>query len=119
MPDDAMERARRAVDDATGGRFKTLSDFTEALLSEEDPVAQDTLIGEAATLLHHFAAFASQQAPGGWVLVPREPTREMKVAGGLAFNPDTDVTVVTSFEAGQAYAAMLDAAPSVTLGEVG
>lgn len=46
------------------------------------------------------------------VLVPRVPTGAMKRAGGLAFNPDEDVTVVSSFEAGQAWSAMLAASPS-------
>jgi len=77
MKDDA-ERARAAVETGTGGRFKTLGDFTEALLSEDDPATQDTLIGEAATLLHHLAAFAQQ--PEGWVLVSREPTPEIIAA---------------------------------------
>lgn len=40
----------------------------------------------------------------------RPATREMRRAGGLAFNPDEDVTVVTAFEAGQAWSAMIDAA---------
>lgn len=50
--------------------------------------------------------------PEGWVIVPREPTLDMKRAGGLAVNADERVSLVTSFEAGMAYRAMLAAAPA-------
>jgi hypothetical protein len=109
MPDDAIERARNAV---------IAAQLSDAVIYNRDHAFRALAFKNRHLIVASLNAFA-QQAPKGWRLVPIVPTREMKVAGGLAFNPDTDVTVVTSFEAGQAYTAMLDAAPSVTLGEVG
>jgi hypothetical protein len=46
----------KLVERAVGPSFKTLDQFTEALLTEDDERKADTLRGEAATILHHFLA---------------------------------------------------------------
>ena len=57
------DSAPRAADEVTadihaalGEQYPTLSAFVEALLAEKDERRLDTMIGEAATLLHHFEA---------------------------------------------------------------
>lgn len=44
---------------ATGGRFADLTAFTEAMLSAQDEGVLDEMVGEAATLLHAFAALST------------------------------------------------------------
>jgi hypothetical protein len=121
MPDDAIERARECL-----RRFMRADEF----------MTDDTM---DRIVLPALLAFASQQAPGdrtwtphfdyagepmreghfrdppeGWVLVPREPTEAMLDAGVCA-----GVRACPKPWCPAAWSAMLDAAPSVTLGEVG
>jgi hypothetical protein len=63
-------------------------------------------IAEGGTCLEQMSEIVTRLELAGWVIVPKEPTKEMKTAGAEAM-PDYDPSVD---DAEQCWGAMIDAA---------
>lgn len=109
-----MEKINSLVEHAEGSQYWTLSAEANAALVMLDRIdtndsSDDERIEDIKRIIRHLASASASmlQTPGGWKLVPIEPTRQMMSQGHFALG-GTDRGKFRRI-----YQAMIEAAPEV------